>query len=136
MGAIRVLIVDDSAFMRTILKDLIPETKWAGATILEAENGDQAITICQSERPDLTLLDVVMPGKDGIEVLKEIGITLPSVVIVSSMGQESVIDQAKTLGAKDYIVKPFDARQVVESLNKLYPEEAADASGATQTPTA
>jgi two-component system chemotaxis response regulator CheY len=132
----KILIVDDSAFMRTILKDLIPETKWAGATILEAEDGDQAIAICQSERPDLTLLDVVMPGKDGIEVLKEIGITLPSVVIVSSMGQESVIDQAKMLGAKDYIVKPFDARQVVESLNKLYPEQAVDTDGPAQAPAA
>ena len=121
----KILIVDDSAFMRTILKDLIPSSKWAGATILEAENGDEAITVSQAEKPDLILLDVVMPGKDGIEVLKEIGGGMPSVVIVSSMGQENIIDQAKTLGAKDYIVKPFDARQVVDSLNKLYPESAS-----------
>jgi two-component system, chemotaxis family, chemotaxis protein CheY len=130
----KILIVDDSAFMRTILKDLIPSSKWAGATVLEAENGEQAITISQSERPDLILLDVVMPGKDGIEVLKEIGSSLPSVVIVSSMGQETVIDQAKTLGAKDYIVKPFDARQVVDSLNKLYPATADAPAGATDSP--
>ena len=133
----KILIVDDSAFMRTILKDLIPSSKWAGATILEAENGDDAVTISQAEQPDLILLDVVMPGKDGIEVLKEIGGGMPSVVIVSSMGQENVIDQAKTLGAKDYIVKPFDARMVVDSLNKLYPEtEGAPAADANATPTA
>jgi response regulator of citrate/malate metabolism len=58
------------------------------------------------------------------------------VVIVSSMGQENIIDQAKTLGAKDYIVKPFDARQVVESLNKLYPEQAPGTSDPAQVPAA
>jgi two-component system chemotaxis response regulator CheY len=122
---VKVLIVDDSAFMRTILKDLISQSKWAGSEISEAENGDQAIAQCQANKPDLLLLDIVMPGKDGIEVLKEIGFDSPSVVIVSSMGQDNIIDQAKSLGAKDYIVKPFDAKQVVESLNKLFPEQAA-----------
>ncbi|HSW66759.1 MAG TPA: response regulator [Bacillota bacterium] len=120
----KILIVDDSAFMRTILKDLVAQSKWAGAEVLEAENGDEAIAQCQNSKPDLLLLDIVMPGKDGIEVLKEIGFNSPSVVIVSSMGQDTVIDQAKSLGAKDYIVKPFDAKQVVESLNKLFPETA------------
>ena len=120
----KILIVDDSAFMRTILKDLVSQSKWAGSEILEAENGDEAVAQCQASKPDLLLLDIVMPGKDGIEVLKEIGFNSPSVVIVSSMGQESIIDQAKSLGAKDYIVKPFDAKQVVESLNKLFPEQS------------
>ena len=121
----KILIVDDSAFMRTILKDLVAQSKWAGAEVLEAEDGDDAIAQCQASKPDLLLLDIVMPGKDGIEVLKEIGFNSPSVVIVSSMGQDTVIDQAKSLGAKDYIVKPFDAKQVIESLNKLFPESAA-----------
>ena len=118
----RILIVDDSAFMRTILKDLIQQSKWAGSEIVEAGSGDEAIAQCQQQKPDLVLLDIVMPGKNGIDVLKEIGFTMPSVVIVSSMGQESVIEQAKTLGAKDYIVKPFDAKQVLDSLNKLFPD--------------
>lgn len=120
----KVLIVDDSAFMRTILKDLVVQTKWAGSEILEAGDGNEAVAQCQAGKPDLILLDIVMPGKDGIEVLKEIGFTSQSVVIVSSMGQDSIIDQAKTLGAKDYIVKPFDAKLVIESLNNLFPEAA------------
>src|SRR5690242_20561521 len=99
----RILIVDDSAFMRTVLKDLIAQSKWAGSEVVEAEDGEQAIAKCQEAKPDLMLLDIVMPGKDGIAVLQEIGAKLPSVVIVSSMGQDSVIDQAKSLGAKDYI---------------------------------
>jgi two-component system chemotaxis response regulator CheY len=126
----KVLIVDDSAFMRTILKDLIEQTKWTGSEIIEAGDGDEAIAKCQAGQPDLILLDVVMPGKDGIEVLKEIGYTSQSVVIVSSMGQDNIIDQAKSLGAKDYIVKPFDAKLVIESLNKLFP----DAAGAAPAP--
>jgi two-component system chemotaxis response regulator CheY len=126
----KILIVDDSAFMRTILKNLIPQTKWAGAEIVEAANGDEAVAKCQADKPDLMLLDIVMPGKDGIEVLKEIGFTSQSVVIVSSMGQDTVIDQAKTRGAKDYIVKPFDAKAVIDSLDKLYPAETGEA----QTP--
>jgi len=126
----KILIVDDSAFMRTILKNLIPQSKWADATVIEASDGDEAIAQSHNEKPDLVLLDIVMPGKDGIEVLKEIGYALPSVVIVSSMGQEAIIDQAKTLGAKDYIVKPFDAKLVIDSLNKLYPETAPAATSA------
>ncbi|HSX33784.1 MAG TPA: response regulator [Candidatus Saccharimonadales bacterium] len=120
----KILIVDDSAFMRTILKNLVPQTKWGSAAVLEAANGDEAITLCQTEKPDLVLLDIVMPGKDGIAVLQEIGFTAPSVVMVSSMGQDTVIEQAKSLGAKDYIVKPFDAKLVIDSLNKLYPASA------------
>ena len=126
----KVLIVDDSAFMRTILKDLIGQTKWAGSEVLEAGDGDEAIATCQAGKPDLILLDIVMPGKDGIEVLKEIGYSSQSVVIVSSMGQDNIIDQAKSLGAKDYIVKPFDAKLVIESLNKLFPETAPSAPAA------
>ena len=123
----KILIVDDSAFMRTILKDLIPGSKWAGSDIVEASDGNEAVAKCQNQKPDLVLLDIVMPGKDGIQVLKEIGYTQPSVVIVSSIGQENVIEQAKSLGAKDYIVKPFDPKLVIEALDKLFPETAATA---------
>lgn len=125
----KVLVVDDSAFMRKILTDLIQQTKWAGSEILEAGDGNEAVAKCQDGKPDLLLLDIVMPGKDGIAVLKEIGATTaPSVVIVSSMGQETVISEAKSLGAKDYIVKPFDARLVIDALNKLFPETATPAA--------
>jgi len=69
---VKVLIADDNAFMRTILQDLVAQTKWVGAEIIEAVNGDEAIAACKTQKPDLILLDIVMPGKDGIEVLKEI----------------------------------------------------------------
>jgi two-component system chemotaxis response regulator CheY len=119
----KVLIVDDNAFMRTILRNLVILTKWAGAEISEAVEGDEAIAFCAAQKPELVLLDVVMPGKDGIEVLKQIDCAQSSVVVVSSVGQESIIEQAKQLGAKDYIIKPVDPPLVIESLNKLFPEQ-------------
>jgi len=118
----KVLIADDNAFMRTILKDLVAQTKWSDAEIIEAVSGDDAIAICSAQKPDLVLLDIVMPGKDGIEVLKEIDSTQSSVVVVSSVGQEHIIEHAKALGIKDYIIKPVDSVLVIESLNKLFPD--------------
>lgn len=120
-----VLIVDDNAFMRTILKDIVVQTKWADATIIEAVSGDEAIVMTAAQKPDLILLDVVMPGRDGIEVLKEIDPTQFPVVIVSSVGQEYIIEHAKSLGVKDYILKPVDPALVIESLNKLFLEHSA-----------
>lgn len=117
----KVLIADDSAFMRTILKDIVAKSNWKDAQIIEAEDGEEAVAKFTSEQPDLVLLDIVMPKKDGIETLKDIGHAAKSVVIVSSVGQEQVIEQAKSLGAKDYIVKPFDARQVIKVLDELFP---------------
>ena len=117
----KILIADDSAFMRSILKDIVSKSKWAGAEIIEAADGNEVVTKFATEKPDLVLLDIVMPQKDGIEALKDIGQAAKSVVIVSSVGQEQVIAQAKSLGAKDYIIKPFDASQVVNILNSLLP---------------
>lgn len=119
-----VLIVDDNAFMRTILKDIVNQSKWANATIIEAVGGDEAIATIAAQKPDLILLDIVMPGKDGIEVLKEIDPTQFPVVIVSSVGQEYIIDHAKSLGVKDYILKPVDPALVIETLNKLFLEHS------------
>jgi two-component system, chemotaxis family, chemotaxis protein CheY len=115
----KILIVDDSAFMRTILKDIVAKSKWQGAEIIEAGDGDEAVEKFNTEKPDLVLLDIIMPKKDGIGVLKDIGQSSKSVVIVSSVGQEQVIEQAKQLGAKDYIVKPFDSERVITILNNL-----------------
>ena len=117
----KVLIADDSAFMRTILKDIVAKSNWAAAQIIEAADGNEVVTKFNTEKPDLVLLDIVMPQKDGIAALKDIGQLAKSVVIVSSVGQEQVINQAKSLGAKDYSVKPFDAQQVIQVLNKLLP---------------
>ncbi|HSX29281.1 MAG TPA: response regulator [Candidatus Saccharimonadales bacterium] len=118
----KVLIADDSAFMRAILKDIVAKSNWSGAQVIEAADGKAAVEKFKAEAPDLVLLDVVMPEQDGIAVLKEIGHNAKSVVIVSSVDQNAVINEAKGLGAKDYIMKPFDASKVLEVLNALLPQ--------------
>ena len=117
----KVLIADDSAFMRTILKDIVAKSNWQQAQIIEAGDGEEALSKYSLEKPDLVLLDIVMPQKDGISVLKDIGTLAKSVVIVSSVGQEKVIEEAKTLGAKDYIVKPFNSEDVIKVIDGLLP---------------
>jgi two-component system chemotaxis response regulator CheY len=121
----KILIVDDSAFMRTILKDIIAKSKWGDSEVIEAADGREAVAKYNAEHPDLMLLDIIMPEYDGISVLKDLGHAAKSVVIVSSVDQAEVIAQAKQLGAKDYITKPFDASQVVKVLDTLAQQQGA-----------
>lgn len=117
-----VLIVDDASFMRAVLKKIVIQS--GHEVIAEAVNGDEAIDKYQQLKPDLVLMDIVMPAgnkaKDGIEALKKIITINPSakVVICSSMGQQALVAEALKSGAKDFIVKPFQPQKVMEVLNK------------------
>jgi len=113
---IKILMSDDSAFMRKVLKDIL---QGAGFTkFIEASNGKEAIEKYRAEKPDLVLLDVVMPEVDGVAVVKEIG-KEANVIMVSAVGQESVIKEATDYGAKGYIVKPFDKSKVLETIESV-----------------
>ncbi|MCD6445895.1 response regulator [Candidatus Bathyarchaeota archaeon] len=117
-----VLIVDDAAFMRMILKKIVMNS--GNQVVAEAANGDEAITLYKQYRPDIVLLDIVMPPgketKDGIDTLRKIRSTDPNakVIMCSSMGQQALITEALKLGAKDFIVKPFKPNKVMEVLAK------------------
>lgn len=111
----KILIVDDSSFMRKILKDLLSAK---GYTLTEAENGAEALQRYASEKPDLVLLDIIMPEVNGIEVLKKIG-KEAKIVVISAVGQEKMVEEAKKLGALDYIVKPFDNDKVLEVITTI-----------------
>ncbi|MBT0160154.1 response regulator [Candidatus Bathyarchaeota archaeon A05DMB-2] len=117
-----VLVVDDAKFMRAVLTKIIVES--GHEVIAEAANGDEAIQQFQQAKPDLVLMDIVMPpgtkAKDGIEALKQIVHESPSakVVMVSSYGQQALIAEALKAGAKDFIVKPFQPQKVMEALAK------------------
>lgn len=113
---IKVLLADDSAFMRKVLKDILEGIGFTN--FVEAENGVEAIEKFNAEKPGLVMLDIIMPTKNGIDVLKEIGGKAP-VIVVSAVGQDGMIEEAKTLGAKDYIIKPFDRAQVEEKISAL-----------------
>lgn len=115
----KILIVDDAAFMRMMLKDIL--TKNGYNVIGEASNGAEALTKYQELKPDLTTLDITMPEIDGITALKNIKAADPSakIIMCSAMGQQAMVIESIQAGAKDFIVKPFQADRVVEAIKKV-----------------
>ena len=114
----KILIGDDSAFMRKILKNIL--TKEGYTDISEASNGEEIVEKFKKEKPNLVLLDIIMERKDGIETLKEITKIDKNakVIMVSAVGQDQMVKEAVTLGAEDYIVKPFNTSKVVSAVKK------------------
>jgi two-component system chemotaxis response regulator CheY len=113
----RVLVVDDAQFLRVRLTRMLKEH---GYDILEAENGDRAIAQYEANAPDAVLLDITMPEKDGLEVLREIRGKHPDarVVMLTALGQQSIVLEAIKAGARDFIVKPFEQERVLSALQK------------------
>jgi two-component system, chemotaxis family, chemotaxis protein CheY len=113
-----VLIVDDSLYMRTLIKDAL-ET--GGYSIVgQAANGEEAIDLAFELQPDLITLDNILPDMIGTDILKvynKEGLK-SKVIMISAVGQESVVNEGISLGAKAYIVKPFTTEQLVEAVNK------------------
>lgn len=115
----RILVVDDAVFMRTILKDILVKNGFE--VIAEASNGIEAIEQFKRHQPDIVTMDITMPEMDGILALKEL-IKIDQqakVCMVSAMGQEQIIMESIKSGAKDFIVKPFNAESVVHKMSKL-----------------
>ena len=114
----RVLIVDDAAFMRMMLKDILTKNGYEVAG--EAENGKVAVSMYQELKPDVTTMDITMPEMNGIDAVKAIKAIDGNarVVMVSAMGQQPMVIEAIQAGAADFIVKPFPPDRVVEALNK------------------
>ena len=119
MSKSKILIVDDAAFMRMMLKDIL--TKGGFEIAGEAADGVEAVAKYNELKPDLVTLDITMPNKDGIQALKEIKAADPNAtcVMCSAMGQQSMVIEAIQSGAKDFIVKPFQADRVLESIRKV-----------------
>ena len=113
-----ILIVDDAAFMRMMIKDVL--TKNGIEVIGEAENGAKAIEKFKELQPTLTIMDITMPEIDGIQAVKEIKKIDPSarIIMCSAMGQQAMVIEAIQAGAKDFIVKPFQADRVIEAVKK------------------
>ncbi|MBE5879467.1 MAG: response regulator [Lachnospiraceae bacterium] len=114
-----ILIVDDAAFMRMMIKDILSKNGYTVAG--EAENGVKAIEKYNEVKPDLVLMDITMPEKDGIQALKEIKAIDPKaqVIMCSAMGQQAMVIESIQAGAKDFIVKPFQADRVIEAVKKV-----------------
>ncbi|MCL2152330.1 MAG: response regulator [Oscillospiraceae bacterium] len=114
-----VLIVDDSAFMRRLLREAV--TSIGFVVVGEARNGKIALAKYKELKPNIVTMDVVMEEMNGIEALSRIMGHDPKakVVMVSSMGQELVVKDAIILGAKGFILKPFNTQQIANALKKL-----------------
>jgi len=114
----RVLVVDDAAFMRKLLTDAL--TNGGHEVVGEAGNGVEAVARWQELRPELTTLDITMPEKDGLAALAEIMAIDPSakIIMCSALGQEGKVLEAVKLGAKDFVVKPFQPPRVLEAVEK------------------
>ena len=114
----RVLIVDDAAFMRKLLNDAL--TNGGHEVVGEAGNGNEAVARYQELKPELTTLDITMPEKDGLAALAEIMAIDPAakIIMCSALGQEGKVLEAVKLGAKDFVVKPFQPPRVLEAVEK------------------
>ena len=114
-----ILICDDAAFMRMMIKDILTKNGYNVAG--EAENGARAVEKYNEIKPDLVLMDITMPEMDGIQALKAIKANDASatVIMCSAMGQQAMVIEAIQAGAKDFIVKPFQAERVIEAVKKV-----------------
>lgn len=115
----RILIVDDAAFMREMLRDLLSEEGYE--IVAEAADGDEAVAAYAEHSPDLVMLDIVMPRKSGLEALREIVASdaEATVVMCSALGQESLVMEALDAGAKDFVVKPFKPDRALDVIKKV-----------------
>lgn len=114
-----IMICDDAAFMRMMIKDILTKNGYIVAG--EAENGAKAVEKYKEVTPDLVLMDITMPEMDGIQALKEIrkADAGAKVIMCSAMGQQAMVIEAIQSGAKDFIVKPFQAERVLEAVKKV-----------------
>ena len=113
----RILIVDDAEFLRVRISKMLIGN---GHQVIEANNGLVAVSTYKSEHPDVVLMDITMPEMDGLQALKEIRAFDPKakVVMLTALGQESVVLEAIKSGARDLVVKPFEPDRVLNAIRK------------------
>ena len=113
-----VMVVDDSRFQRMMLSKVITQQ---GHEVLEAGDGNEAVSIYNASRPDLALMDVTMPNKDGLQALVEIRAIDPEarVVMLTALDQDSLVLKAIQLGAKDFLSKPVPPERLVSTLDRM-----------------
>jgi two-component system chemotaxis response regulator CheY len=115
----QVLITDDTAFMRMTLKNILEKNGYQ--VVGEAEDGQVAVDKYMELRPDLVTMDITMPRMDGITAIKKIIEADPEakIVVCSAMGQKALVIEALSAGAKDFIVKPFQAERIINAVQKV-----------------
>ncbi|MDY0108786.1 MAG: response regulator [Candidatus Krumholzibacteria bacterium] len=115
-----VIIADDAQFMRSMLKDILTDSGWD--VVAEAADGAAAVALFREHRPDLVMLDITMPGCDGVTACQQILAedATARVVMISALGQKEEVLAAIRAGAGDFVIKPFEAERVEETLRSLF----------------
>ncbi|MES2768535.1 MAG: response regulator [Bdellovibrionota bacterium] len=121
----KVLIVDDAAFVREVLTQILQ--KHGFEVIGEAQNGTEAVEMAASLKPDLILMDIVMPVKSGIQATEEILKTNPKMPIIacSTEGSEAMISRAIGAGCVDFVVKPFQIDNLIATIKSALRKDRA-----------
>ncbi len=125
----KIMVVDDVAFVRKTLRDIFTE---AGHIVVgEAADGAEAVRLYGQLQPDLVTMDIVMPQMSGIDATRQILKHYPAArgVIISAMGQENLVMEAVNVGARDYILKPFTAKEVLSTVEHALRDETASFRG-------
>jgi len=131
MNGKKILVVEDDAVLRDVLMEKL---KVAGYNVIGAEDGEIAIVKIKEETPDMVLLDILMPKKDGMEVLEDMNkdseMKKIPVIIISTSGQPVEVERAKSLGARDFLVKAiFDPSEVLSKVEKILADTSIDGGG-------
>ncbi|MGI8491215.1 MAG: ANTAR domain-containing response regulator [Acidimicrobiales bacterium] len=114
-AAVRIVIAEDEAIVRLDLKEILEEEGYE--VVGETGRGDEAIELVRQHRPDLAILDIKMPGTDGLSAAREITAErLAAVLILTAFSQRSLIDQARDAGALAYLVKPFQKSDLLPNI--------------------
>ncbi len=119
MSELKVVIVDDSDFYRGIIRKMLAEE---GVNIVgEAASAEAALVVIKDSKPDVVITDIVMPEISGIELTEKINQNFPdiSVIVISSLSQEHIVLEAIGAGASDFIAKPIQKQQLMDSLEKI-----------------
>lgn len=125
------MICDDAQFMRAVIKQILSEKGFE--VVGEADSGQEAIERYAELKPDLVTMDVIMPGMSGIEAVRAIieQDAAARVVICSAVGQTALIDEALEAGAQSFVVKPFQAAQLMDAVQQAFDTVKASQDAAT-----
>lgn len=119
LKALKVVVVDDSDFSRNIITRILKD---AGIDVVgEANHAEPALSIIKEKKPNVVITDIVMPDISGIELTSQINRTFNDIyiIVISSLSQEHIIIEAIGAGASDFIVKPVNKQQLIDSLEKI-----------------
>ncbi len=117
MDKIKILVIDDEQGIRDLFIQALEEDDYE---VLTVDNGEQGLEIIKNEKPNVTFLDLKLPGIDGLEVLKRISDLKSKPIVIMITGHGTIAKAAKTmdLGAYDYIVKPFDIDDIIKLMKQ------------------